>query len=92
MPVDVARIALVCAPTVEPIELTKAYASHSEVVERIAKLKMFLRAHGWLPIDEREQEARSSGQSSPGTARVASSADEPLEEDSEGFLRQRRQG
>jgi hypothetical protein len=51
--VDVARITLVCAPTVSPIELTRAYASHSEVVERIAKMKTFLRARGWLPKDER---------------------------------------
>ncbi|HEY1697821.1 MAG TPA: hypothetical protein VGG39_36925 [Polyangiaceae bacterium] len=52
--VDVARIAAVCAPDVDPIQLTRGYASHSEMVERIAKLKTFLRARGWVPKDERD--------------------------------------
>jgi hypothetical protein len=51
--VDVSRITLVLAPSVPPIELTDEFASHSETVEHISKLKTFLRARGWLPRDER---------------------------------------
>jgi len=51
--VDVARITLVLSPEVAPIELTSEYGAHSETVEQIAKMKMFLRSRGWLPLDER---------------------------------------
>jgi hypothetical protein len=54
--VDVSRITLVIASGVPPIELSADYASHSETVEQIGKLKTFLRCRGWLPLDERELE------------------------------------
>jgi hypothetical protein len=53
LPVDVARIVLVLPSSVPPIELGKEYVSHSEVVEKISKLKKFLRSCDWLPLDER---------------------------------------
>ncbi|HEY5243192.1 MAG TPA: hypothetical protein VIJ22_17050, partial [Polyangiaceae bacterium] len=52
-PVDESRITLVLAPGVAPVVLTDTYASHSETVDQISKMKMFLRRLGWLPEDER---------------------------------------
>jgi hypothetical protein len=52
----VSRITLLIAPGVPPIELSADYASYSETVEQVGKLKTFLRSQGWLALDERELE------------------------------------
>ena len=51
---DMSRIELVLAPEVPRVALSEGFASHSETVEQISKLKMFLRRLGWVPEDERE--------------------------------------
>lgn len=50
--IDVARIVLEVEGRL-PIRLTEAFLSHTESVEWIAKIRLFLRAHGWVPADER---------------------------------------
>lgn len=53
MVVDVSRVVLVLAEPEEPIHLTEDYVSHSECLEWLGKIRLFLRLHGWLPEDER---------------------------------------
>ncbi len=55
--IDVARILL---ETNGPgprstIHLTEAFLAHTDSVEWIAKIRLFLRSHGWLPEDERQR-------------------------------------
>ncbi len=51
-PVDVARIVLVREGGAR-LRLTETYGSYSESTAAFAKLRVFLRKHGWLPPDER---------------------------------------
>ena len=54
--IDVARIVLETSARPTPIHLSETFLAYSETVEWIAKIRMFLRSHGWLPTDEREPE------------------------------------
>jgi hypothetical protein len=54
--VDVARIVLVPAAPREPVALTKDHVAHMDAVEGAGKIRTFLRAHGWVPVDERTTE------------------------------------
>ena len=52
--IDVARILLELNGRVpSTIRLTEAFVAHTDSVEWIGKIRVFLRAHGWLPEDER---------------------------------------
>ncbi len=55
--VDVARIVLVPMAPHEPVPLTEEHLAHMDAVEGAGKIRTFLRAHGWLPEDERGVEA-----------------------------------
>jgi hypothetical protein len=55
--VDVTRIVLVPREPVEPLSLTEAFVPHLEAAEAFAKIRTFLRAHGWVPVDERRTTA-----------------------------------
>jgi hypothetical protein len=50
--IDVARIVLDVADHT-PVRLTDAFLPHTDSVEWIARIRVFLRAHGWVPEDER---------------------------------------
>jgi hypothetical protein len=54
-PVDVSRIVFDVGKRAAPIELTEAYVSYSECVEWVGRIRTFLRAHGWVPMDERKK-------------------------------------
>ncbi len=58
--VDIARILLVPSAPREPIALTEEHLAHMDAVEGAGKVRTFLRAHGWVPEDEREAAATSS--------------------------------
>jgi hypothetical protein len=51
---DVARIVLEVNGVAEPIRLSEAYLPHMDSVEWLGKIRSFLRSHGWVPEDERE--------------------------------------
>jgi hypothetical protein len=51
--VDTARIVLIGASGRE-VRLTEDYLSHMHATEWMGKIRVFLRKHGWLPEDERE--------------------------------------
>lgn len=51
--VDVGRVVLVREGAGAPARLTESYASYSECMLRFGKVRVFLRAHGWLPEGER---------------------------------------
>jgi hypothetical protein len=53
--VDHGRIVLVTRR--REILLTKSYFSNTESVEWLGKVRVFFRRHGWLPPDERGEEA-----------------------------------
>lgn len=48
---DVARVVFVT--TGARVNLTETWAAHPECSERFRKVRLFLRAHGWLPASER---------------------------------------
>lgn len=50
--IDVARITLEVAGR-PSVRLTDAFFAHTHAVEWIAKIRLFLRSHGWVPDDER---------------------------------------
>jgi hypothetical protein len=52
--VDVARIVIVPRPPGEPIPITEEHVAHMDAIAGAGKIRTFLRAHGWLPEDERE--------------------------------------
>jgi hypothetical protein len=52
--VDVSRIMLVPVEPGPPVTLTEAHLAHMECVEQLGAIRAFLRAHGWVPEDERE--------------------------------------
>ena len=61
--VDTARIVLVGA-TGREVRLTEEYLPHMHATEWIGRIRTFLRKHGWVPEDEREEPAsaaRASG-------------------------------
>lgn len=49
-----ARVVLVRAETGTWIPLSATYAAHMHASELFAKVRVFLRKHGWRPLDERE--------------------------------------
>jgi hypothetical protein len=51
--VDESRILFVVAGG-EPYRLTETFHSQSDEAEWLGKIRVFLRAHGWVPADERE--------------------------------------
>ena len=52
--IDVARILLEIKGSVPTtIRLTEAFLAHTDSVEWVGKIRVFLRSHGWLPEDER---------------------------------------
>lgn len=52
--VEVARIVLSLDGDAPPERLTEAWAPVFVCMERFGKVRTFLRAHGWLPLPERE--------------------------------------
>jgi hypothetical protein len=54
--VDESRIELVVTGG-EPMRLTDAYFSQSDSLEWLGRIRRFLRAHGWVPEDERHADA-----------------------------------
>lgn len=56
--VDVSRIVLVHdrGDATERVVLGTDYEPHSQVIESLSKLRVFLRRHGWLPADERGED------------------------------------
>jgi hypothetical protein len=50
--VDESRIELIVAGA-EPVRLTDAYFSQTDSLEWLGRIRRFLRAHGWVPDDER---------------------------------------
>jgi hypothetical protein len=50
---DVTRIVLVPREPDEPVYLTEVFVPQVEATESFAKIRRFLRAHGWVPVDER---------------------------------------
>lgn len=55
--VDVARIALLVEDRGGPLPLGEAFSSHAEGVEWLGKIRRFLRSAGWVPQDERPDQA-----------------------------------
>ena len=51
---DIARIALIPEGKAPAFFLSEEYTSHQDALEAFARIRRFLRAHGWLPVDERE--------------------------------------
>jgi hypothetical protein len=51
--VEVARVVFLFGDGPRSANLTETYASHSHTVECLRRIRVFLRAHGWLPRDER---------------------------------------
>ena len=70
--IDVARILLEIDSGHVPstIRLTEAFLAHTDSVEWVGKIRVFLRSHGWLPEDERE--------------RLSIPDDDPSEDEDEG--------
>jgi hypothetical protein len=52
--VDVARIVFHLADEQEPVRLSDQFLAHMDAVEWVGKIRSFLRNHGWVPADERE--------------------------------------
>lgn len=52
---DVARILFEVDGVAQPVNLTEAYVAHMESIEWLGKIRSFLRSHGWVPEDEREE-------------------------------------
>ncbi len=52
--IDVARILLeIDAGVPSTVRLTEAFLAHTDSVEWVGKIRVFLRSHGWVPEDER---------------------------------------
>jgi len=51
---EVSRLVLVIAGRDVGIPLREEYASYSDSLEWMGKVRLFLRRHGWLPHDERQ--------------------------------------
>jgi hypothetical protein len=44
------------------VPLGEAYLAHVEATEWLGKIRVFLRKHGWVPADERDEEEASASQ------------------------------
>ena len=53
--IDVARIVFDVDGVAEPVRLGEAYVAHMDCIEWLGKIRSFLRSHGWVPEDERDQ-------------------------------------
>ena len=51
--VDESRIELIVTDA-QPLRLTDAYFSQTDSLEWLGRIRRFLRAHGWVPLDERK--------------------------------------
>ncbi|MGO8995598.1 MAG: hypothetical protein ACLQVI_19995 [Polyangiaceae bacterium] len=51
--VDISRIVLVPAAPREPVAITEEHVAHMDAIEGAGRIRSFLRAHDWLPQDER---------------------------------------
>ncbi|MCL2449975.1 MAG: hypothetical protein FWD17_13595 [Polyangiaceae bacterium] len=51
---DVARIVIEVNDRPDSIRLSDAYVPHMEGIEWLGRIRRFLRAHGWVPEDERD--------------------------------------
>ena len=51
--IDVSRVMLVPMEPREPVALSEDDLAHMDAVELASQVRRFLRAHGWLPEDER---------------------------------------
>lgn len=72
--IDVGRILLEISGHVpSTVRLTEAFLAHTDSVEWIGKIRVFLRSHGWLPEDERVR--LSVPDDDPDTDEGASGAD-----------------
>lgn len=58
--VDTARIVVVGRDGEERIVLTEQYLAHMDATEWLGKIRVFLRKHGWVPEDERDDDAASA--------------------------------
>lgn len=56
--IDVSRIVLVL-DTDDPLVLGTDYEPNSGVTEWLGKMRVFLRKHGWVPLDERDEDPDS---------------------------------
>ncbi len=54
--VDTARIVITGREGRERIVLTEAFLAHMDATEWLGKIRVFLRKHGWVPENEREDE------------------------------------
>ncbi len=54
--VDIARIVFDVDGEPGLVPLTQAHSAHLECVEWLGRIRTFLRAHGWVPADERDRE------------------------------------
>ena len=57
--VDRARVVIVTRNDGEVL-VTKEYLAHMDAVDWMAKIRVFLRKHGWVPEDERGESAKQS--------------------------------
>jgi hypothetical protein len=57
---DVARIVFDVDGLAEPVHLSEAYVAHMDCVEWLGRIRSFLRSHGWVPEDERDEEDAAS--------------------------------
>jgi hypothetical protein len=53
---EVVRIVIEVSGVDEPTRLSEAFVPHMDGVEWLGRIRRFLRAHGWVPEDERETE------------------------------------
>ena len=59
------RLALFVRGQAEPVYLTEERRSMSETTEELGRVRRFLRAEGWLPLEERGDAAPPSSQGAP---------------------------
>ena len=57
--VDESRIVFTLAGREDPWALTETRTSHAECLQWLGKIRSFLRAHGWMPEDERDSSPSS---------------------------------
>lgn len=69
--VDVTRIALIAADGRRCL-LTDEHMPYTETSEAFGKLRVFLRKHGWVPADEREDDDEHDGDAGNDDAAVSS--------------------
>jgi hypothetical protein len=73
---DVARIVFDVHGIPEPLRLSEAYVAHMECIEWLGKIRFFLRSHGWVPEDERDDgDAASNSENDNAHPREARRAD-----------------